>query len=236
MRINFVQYVIDIIRHKKVLTHNKIVGKNNINIPKNLKKKIKLNIVGENNTIVIPENNNILGVVNINIYGNNNQVVLGENIHLTSAMDLLIGQKHPHFGFTNNTTFHIGKNTSIEGLKYTTFNSNVYCEIGDDCMLSFGVLLYNTDGHPILKKGTNEILNKVKGINIGKHSWLGLNSVILKNSIVPEHSIIGMNAVFSGKVGSQSYCVFAGNPACVVKENVDWDANGAKFGYIENEI
>ena len=70
MHIKFFQDVIDILRRKKNITCNTVVGKNSISIPKNLNKKIKLNIVGENNTIVIPENNEILGVVNINIYGN----------------------------------------------------------------------------------------------------------------------------------------------------------------------
>lgn len=27
----------------------------------------------------------------------------------------------------------------------------------------------------------------------------------------------------------------AGNSAKIVKKNVDWDANGAKYGYIKNE-
>ena len=80
---------------------------------------------------------------------------------------------------------------------------------------------------------TEEIINKVKGVTIGEHSWICKNVTILKNSFVPKHSIVGCGAVFSG--GGQSHCVFVGNPARVVKENVEWDANGREYGYIDNE-
>lgn len=35
---------------------------------------------------------------------------------------------------------------------------------------------------------------------------------------------------------NRSQCAFAGNPARVVRENenVDWNTNEAKYGYIEN--
>lgn len=44
------------------------------------------------------------------------------------------------------------------------------------------------------------IINKIKGIKIGKPSWIGMNIAILKNSYVSLNSIIGCNAVFSGAV------------------------------------
>ena len=54
-----------------------------------------------------------------------------------------------------------------------------------------------------------------------------------KNTLFSSNSIIGCNAVFAGECTKQSHCVFAGNPARVVKENVDWDANGSN-GYVQN--
>ena len=111
----------------------------------------------------------------------------------------------------------------------------IHRALADDCMFSSNIKLYNTDAHPIFDKNTEEIINKVKGIKIGRHSWIGYGVSILKNSIVPDNSIIGWQSVFTG-VKTKPYCAFAGNPAKCVKENVTWDTNGAKAGYIDNEI
>lgn len=236
MHITFVQDLIDIIRGKKRRCRIEIFKNNNIDIPNGYKDKINLNIEGQNNTIIIPNNNCIRGNLNINIYGDNNRIIFDENVYLSNELSLLIGQKHPNFGKVSNSNFKLGKNITIESLKYTTFNSNTFCDIEGDCMISSNVFLFNSDAHPIFKRGTKEIINKVRGIKIGKHSWIGKSVTILKNSIIPPNSIIGCNAVFSGGGGkSQSYCAFAGNPARIVKENVDWDSNGAKYGYIDNK-
>ena len=237
MHITFVQDLIDTIRGKKRRAKNKIIEmfkNNNIDIPKEYKDKINLNIEGQNNTIIVPKNNHIIGSLSINIYGDNNKIIFDENVSVSTELSIYIGQNHPCFGKVIKSSFTIGKNSSVEAVTYVTYNSNTYCNIEKDCMLSYGITIYNTDAHPIFKKDTREIINKVKGITIGEHSWIGKNVTILKNSTVPAHSIIGYNAVFSGNK-TQSYCAFGGNPAKIVKENVDWDSNGAKYGYIEND-
>lgn len=237
MHITFVQDLIDTIRGKKRRAKNKIIEmfkNNNIDIPKEYKDKINLNIEGQNNTIIVPKNNHIIGSLNINIYGDNNKIIFDENVYVSIELSIFIGQNHPYLGKVIKSSFTIGKNSSVEALLYVTKNSNTYCNIEENCMLANGITIYNTDAHPIFKKDTREIINKVKGITIGEHSWIGKNVTILKNSTVPAHSIIGYNAVFSGSK-TQSYCAFAGNPAKIIKENVDWDSNGAKYGYIENE-
>lgn len=238
MHITFVQDLIDIIRGKKRRAKNKIIEifkNNNIDIPKEYKDKINLNIEGQNNTIIVPKNNHIIGNISINIYGDNNKIIFNENVYVANSLSISIGQNHPNFGKVINSSFTIGKNSGVESLSYITFNSNTYCNIEKDCMLSYGITIYNTDAHPIFKKDTKEVINKVKGITIGEHSWIGMNVTILKNSIIPSNSIVGCNSVFSGGGQCQSYCAFAGNPARVIKENVDWNSNGAKYGYIDNK-
>lgn len=238
MHITFVQDLIDIIRGKKRRAKNKIIEifkNNNIDIPKEYKDKINLNIEGQNNTIIVPKNNHIIGNISINIYGDNNKIIFNENVYVANSLSISIGQNHPNFGKVINSSFTIGKNSGVESLSYITFNSNTYCNIEKDCMLSYGITIYNTDAHPIFKKDTKEVINKVKGITIGEHSWVGMGVTILKNSIIPKNSIIGCNTVFSGGGKTKSYCAFAGNPARVVKENVDWNSNGAKYGYIDNK-
>ena len=229
---NRLQDIIDILRGKK-LPLKELSKNNNIDIPKKLLKNITLEITGKNNTIRItpPLKNNHIHVV---IFGDNNEITINENVAIGKKLSIRIGFNFPNHGKANNTKFIIGKNTSLEEVEYMTYNSNVFCEIGDSCMLSHGIKIYNTDAHPIFDLSTKKLINKVKGIKIGNNSWIGMNSVILKNSIIPDWSILGCNTVFSGKKFTKTNCIFAGNPARMVKENVYWDANGAKCGYIEN--
>lgn len=228
------QKIIDKLRRKKTSAIRAFQKKNKLLLPKDFDlNKLQINIDGENNVIKINKNAKILEGLNICGYCDNSLIEIGEDF-TCRQVGIQLGQNHPYFGKIKNCSFKIGNNTKIESMNYTTMNSNTYCDIEKDCMFASGVIIYNTDAHPIFRKGTKEIINKVKGVTIGEHSWLCKNVVILKNSFVPKNSIIGYGAVFSGG-GAQPFCVFAGNPARIVKENVEWDANGRKYGYIDNE-
>ena len=141
---------------------------------------------------------------------------------------------HECFGEANNTSFLVGERTSFESMAYATFNSNAICHIGKKCMFSYDINLYNTDAHPILDIHTKEIVNKVKGIEIGDHCWIGRGASVLKNTKLAEDCIVGWGSVISGDKSKKPHCVYAGNPARLVKENVTWDNNGAKWEYNKN--
>ncbi len=231
MQIKFIQDIIDILRDKK--GSRSVYKKNNIQINEKIKKNINLNICGENNSIII-KSESINGKIDINIYGDNNFIFIDNNVYLSVSISIFMGQNHPYFGKIYNSSFEILKDTSIEQMSYVTYNSNTYCKIGEDCMLSYGITIYNTDAHPIFDKDTKQLINRAKGIEIGKHSWICQGVTILKNSTIPNNSIVGCNAVFSGRK-DDPYCAYAGNPAKVVKSNVIWDRNGKDCGYIDNE-
>ena len=101
-------------------------------------------------------------------------------------------------------------------------------------MISTGVNIFNTDAHPIIDIETGKVINKIRGIDIGSHCWLGKKSTILKNTRIANDCIVGWGSVVSGKFDTP-HCVLAGNPAKCVKMGVTWDSNGAKYGYIDNK-
>lgn len=226
------QNLLDILRSKRK-SYKQMMSDNNIQIDKCNLKYIDLNIQGKNNTIIIE------GKINagkhsklvIEILGDNNSFIIKEGFYLIETMNIMIPS-----GVTNSR-FFMDERASVMSLSYTTINSNTYCEIGKDCMFGRGVLLFNTDAHPILDINTGEVVNKVKGITIKDHCWIGIDAKIMKNSIVPEDSIVGYSAVFAGeKYKDSPHCAFAGNPAKPVKENVTWEKDCNKFGYIENVL
>ena len=93
--------------------------------------------------------------------------------------------------------------------------------------------IFNTDAHPIYSIGPNEIINKVKGINIGNHCLIGANVTLLKNTNISDDCILGWGGVVSGSF-QQPHCAIAGNPAKIVKTDITWNSNGSK-GYVENK-
>lgn len=206
---------------------------NIINIDTEIMGNIKMKIGGVNNTIILK--NIRVGQdsrINIEIYGNNNIISIND-ISLSQNISIQMGQRHDYFGDIENAQFTINKNTSIEDMKYITYNSNSKCIIGEKCMFSFGITIYNTDAHAILDYKTKRLVNFVDGIYVGNHCWVGMNVTLLKNTIIPNDCIIGAQSVVSGRLPVE-HSVYAGNPVSLVKENRTWDANGKKYGYIEN--
>lgn len=91
--------------------------------------------------------------------------------------------------------------------------------IGDGATIARGVKIYDGDAHKIIDKNGN-VLNPPKEITIGKHVWIGVNSVILKGVTIGDGAIIGAGSVVTRDV--PAYAMVAGNPAVVIKENIEW--------------
>lgn len=214
----------------KNLSKSQVYKENEIIINKFCKKKVHLNISGKNNYINIE---NIIGNgrLSLSVAGDNCKIDIGA-IYLSCDMKIVLGQEHPNFGKIHDITLKIGKDSSFESIKIITFNSNTKISIGENCMFSYGVTIYNTDGHPIYEKGTDKIINKVNDLIIGNHVWCGAEVTILKNTTIADDCILGWGGVISGKFLTTN-CIIAGNPAQEIRCNIDWNVNGSK-GYVQN--
>lgn len=186
---------------------------------------IRFNIQGCNNIVRLSNMHvNPWAVIQVNIYGLNNEIVI-DDVYIGEKLLILQGQDHPNFGEVHDSILKIGKGTSIEGMRYITYNSNSNCFIGNECMVSTDVTLFNTDAHPILDIDTGKVINKVNGITIGEHCWIGEGTTVLKNSKVHNNCIIGYKAVVSG-VLEEKCAAYAGNPAKCVKKRISWSPKG----------
>ena len=234
----------DIVRRKLLHQNAKVMcnqwdifsQNNHIEICEEDKTHINLSIQGKGNTVLIKKLcSGITGKINISLAGNNCRIIIDEGVWVSGFLNIGAGQIHPNFGAINNTSIFIGKKTSFETCNITLFNSNSVLEIGEQCMFSFGINIFHTDAHPIYNLDKTKILNKVKTLKIGNHTWVGANVSILKNCIIPDDCIIGWGSVVSSKscIDLDAHCALSGNPAVVVKRNVTWDSDGSK-GYIQN--
>ena len=206
------------------------VANNIIQIPKS--KNINLNIIGKNNKIIIngrPRN----GKIDIQIYGDNNTVTLGAGLIVSDKLSIIIGNSNANFAPAYNCEFSIGEKVSVESMTYCTFNSGAWCHIGAYCMFSYGINIFNTDGHPVFDLQTQKIINWVNGVEIGEHTWVGAYAKILKNTVLPDNSIVGYGAVVAGKF-TEPHTAIAGNPARVVRKNISWDSFA--YEYCQNNL
>ena len=102
--------------------------------------------------------------------------------------------------------------------------------IGDHVLISHNVNICDTNSHEIdhelrttnyrkmLKDGhpkeKGEI--KTKAVFIGKHAWIGFNSVILKGVTIGEGAIVSAGSVVTENV--PEFCIVSGNPATIIKK------------------
>ena len=219
-----------------------VVSKNNIKISEEDIDRVSLNIDGNNNNIFIGNmNDNSRGCINICLVGNYCTVVIEDGISVSKNLNIIIGQKHPHFGSVEHVVVRIGCRTSFEECSMITYNSNSSIEMGHDCMVSSHVTLFNTDSHPIYDSANGNVMNRVKDLKIGHHCWLGAYVTVLKNTHLEDNTIVGWGSVVNRKFYSDleystppSNCILAGNPARIVKTGVSWDSDGST-GYVQNK-
>lgn len=106
------------------------------------------------------------------------------------------------------------------GNSFLNTNSTLNCfhhiEIGKGCAISDNVSIADSDSHII--NGNKE--NVKAPIIIEDHVWIAKNVIVLKGVRIGEGAIIGAGAVVSKDI--PPHCLAVGNPAHVIKENVEW--------------
>ena len=126
------------------------------------------------------------------------------------------------------TKISVGKNATLTlGENFTTTgNSEIVCKkeigFGNDCLLSWDILIMDTDFHNILDEN-GQIINEPKPIVIGNHVWIGCRNTILKGVSIADNIIISANSTITRSV-EESNCIFGGHgkSAEIIKHNIDW--------------
>ncbi|MBQ4070593.1 MAG: acyltransferase [Alphaproteobacteria bacterium] len=207
-------------RHK-YLSHYKLHGDNNrIYVGETLLKKsvvsgIYIDIYGNNNTIYLP-NNFCFEQSSIFIRANNSKIVIKPTKY--KIKNFRIG-----ICCGDNQSIQIGENFYCHGCAVNLNEDNSSVIIGESCLFSNSISIWATDGHVIMEHDTYKILNHLsEPVQIGNHCWIGEGVKILKNAIIPDNTIVGMGTVVTKRFVKPN-TILAGNPAKVIKENVDWD-------------
>ena len=120
----------------------------------------------------------------------------------------------------NNAVLELGDNFSITG------RSSVICQkeitFGNDCLLSWDILVMDTDLHYIMNEN-DEIINHPRPIHIGNHVWIGCRNTILKGVNIANNVIISANSTLTNNI-KENNCAIGGHgkDVTILKRNLKW--------------
>lgn len=179
---------------------------------------IKIFCNGTNNTIEIYEP---FVIKNLKIQCSNNcYIQIGKNSKITSLTILSTRDGH----------IKIGDNCTIVNCSILSRDPNASIDIGNNCLISSEVEIRNSDSHSVyyLNNDQQAINTPKHGVHIGDHVWIGARVGILKDARIQSDSVVGYGSIVTGRLFPPNSCI-AGNPARVIKENIQWDIAGTYY-------
>ena len=91
--------------------------------------------------------------------------------------------------------------------------------IGDGVLISWDVLIMDTDFHKVFEG--DKQLNPNRPVHIGNKVWIGCRALILKGSHIPDGVVVAASATVSRSI-DEACSIVAGSPAKVIKSNISW--------------
>ncbi len=106
-----------------------------------------------------------------------------------------------------------------------TAESTIVCakeiRFGEDCLVSWDVLVMDTDEHPVYDKEGNRI-NDNRPIVVGNHVWIGCKCMLLKGAELPDNTVLAagtqLRSAFAG-----DHQIIGGEPPAIMKREVRWE-------------
>lgn len=175
-------------------------------------KSVKFTVSGGGNSINLCMHNTI-EKTSIKLGGNNNSLTLGDGVKLRNLNIVFEG---------DNNSIVIGAGTYIGSNCEFAVTEGSQLLIGENCLIAHSCVFRTTDSHKIFVLGGDKPINPVENIVIGKRCWIGLQSIILKGSHLPDDCIVGARSMVTRKTKADSYSIVAGQPAKIIKTNVRW--------------
>lgn len=121
---------------------------------------------------------------------------------------------------SNSAKLILGENFNI------TAKSEIVCtkeiKFGENCLVSWDVLIMDTDFHSIHCLDSGHCINSSENIYIGNHVWVGCRSLILKGSNIPSDTVIAANSTVTKKLETTENTI-VGSLNKVIKNNISWE-------------
>lgn len=172
--------------------------------------------------------------LNINFAGQNSSLVIHEPVEFSNCQFCIGKNSHVEIGSNsyintlsinamNFSDVSIGRGFSCISCNIENIDeAGIKISIGNNCMFSHHVEIRASDGHAIYELGTGKAINTPdKGVYIGNNVWLGMHVKVLKNTNIPDNTIVGAGSMVT-KSFTEEHTIIAGSPAKVIKKGVNW--------------
>ena len=167
-------------------------------------------IYGKNNVVNI-EDSVRYSNLRIVIKGSGNSISIGANC-------LFMGKTCIYIEGDGNSVI-IGSNLIAQPNLLLVLAEGTQISIQDDCLFARDVKIRTSDQHGIYNSD-NLRINPAKSIEIGKHVWIGADTIVNKGAIIGNDTVIGMRSIVTKVIPNNG--VVAGVPARILKENTNW--------------
>lgn len=165
---------------------------------------------GTNNIIKIGRGG-ILRNCKISITGSNNTIEIGENVNIING-DICLED--------DGNRLYIDEKTNLCGKVHLAVTEGTTIKIGKECLLSSEIVFRTGDSHAILNMDGKRV-NPAKDITLEDRVWVGHRVLINKGVVLPKGTVVGTGAVVTKPIEDEN-TVIAGNPARIVKRNIQW--------------
>ena len=159
------------------------------------------------------------------------KIGFGDVGHYDRKRSRSIWQVRGTVGFGGKASIGHGSKISVRGNLNLgdgfnmTAESTIVCakeiRFGRDCLLSWDILVMDTDEHPIYNM-ENEHINPDKAIHVGDHVWIGCKCVLLKGAEVPDNTVVAAGTLLTSSFAGE-HQVIGSNPPSVLKNDVRWE-------------
>ena len=105
--------------------------------------------------------------------------------------------------------------------KNCTISCNDRITIGDHVLFGWNVELLDSDNHKMLHKNKEKSADRGE-IRIGDHVWVAAYSHVLKNSVIPEGSVVAYHSLVTKRFEGEKL-LLGGCPAKVMEEEIEWE-------------
>lgn len=159
--------------------------------------------------------------IDLRICGNNNVIKIKSPFAVKGLIIRIGNHVQAH-----RVRLSVDQGFSIEGgSQFLLYNSGNILEIGSNCMFSNAITVRCGDSpHLLFDRETGDYLDISEGVFIGDHVWVGERAYITKNVSVARESVVAACSVVSKRF-PEEHVVLGGNPAKVVRRNVQWIRN-----------
>lgn len=121
-------------------------------------------------------------------------------------------------GVAKDAVLVLGNGASITA--HTSITTTKEIRIGSNALISWDVLIMDTDWHEIIDEN-NKVINLPSPVCIKDNVWIGCRCTILKGVTIASGNIIAAGTIVSRSF-DQFNCIIGKNPCEIIKTNVTW--------------